>query len=269
MKTVTGGTLGRAALSATAALMLASCQTTAQESAQGDAAADTAVAAAPPAKAGKTGQKTGAGYSDPFVVSMAGQKTAQPATAPAGDGAIAAYAPAPASTQTANAADLGELTMQPTAVNASRNSLFSQAPAASEPVAADAPQPTDMAMADGAKANEAMTDGAGTASSSIVPSDLPSRQINPMSKSLFSADLRQAEPPVMETASAPAASAEEVPVYEQPGAATADVAEAPSEEAVAYAAEPAPEAVPTPNQSTAKKRKWLPTLSEIFGKKKN
>lgn len=265
MKTVTGGTLGRAALPAMAALMLASCQTTAQEAAQGDAVPDTTVAGAAPAKAGKTGQKTGAGYSDPFVVSMAGQKTAQPATAPAGDGAIAAYAPAPASTQTANAADLGELTMQPTAVNASRNSLFSQAPAAaSEPVAADTPPPTDMAMADGAMAN-----GAATTSSSIVPSDLPSRQINPMSKSLFSADLRQAEPPVMETASAPAASAEEVPVYEQPGAATADVAEAPSEEAVAYAAEPAPEAVPTPSPAPAKKRKWLPTLSEIFGKKKN
>lgn len=263
---IAGGLLGRIAAPAAAALMLASCQTTAQDSAaQGDAVPmETASAAmAKPASA----KKTANGHTDPLV-SVAAPGTdpaARPSAAPAGDGAIVAYAPAPAP------ADLGDLTLQPTAVNASRNSLFSQVPATATesptPAAAETTAPADTQAV--ALANS----GSGTSTSIVVPSELPTREVNPMRKSLFSAELRQPQPPVVEQAYLPPETAGETPVYaadETPiyedSASTAEPA-AEAERQVAQAAPAAAADAAEPEQP--KKRKWLASLKAMFGKKKD
>lgn len=263
---IASGLFGRIAAPAAAALMLASCQTTAQDSAaQGDAVPmETASAAAAKPVSSK---KTANGYTDPLVSAAAPNTdpASRPSAAPAGDGAIAAYAPAPAP------ADLGELTLQPTAVNASRNSLFSQAPAAASespaPVAAETNAPAD---AQGV----ALADSASDSSTSIVvPSELPTREVNPMRKSLFSAELRQPQPPVIEQAylppetagERPVYSADETPIYEDAAAAPQPAAKA--EQQVAQAA-PVDAADPAEPEQP-KKRKWLASLKAVFGKKKD
>ncbi|MDH4413271.1 MAG: hypothetical protein QE484_08190, partial [Rhizobium sp.] len=76
--------------------------------------------------------------------------------------------------QAANPADLGELTMQPTAVAAASNSLFSagqrpQAPAAIDPAAATTATATGQAPR-----------------ASLVPSEMPTLGVNAVRKSLFS-----------------------------------------------------------------------------------
>lgn len=264
---IAGGLFGRIAAPAVAALMLASCQTTAQENAsQGDAApVETADAAAPKRSPSKTPAK---GYTDPLVVSAAASG-AVPAghtqTSPAGDGAVAAYAPGPAP------ADLGELTLQPTAVNASRNSLFSQAPAA----AAEAPAPATAANAAPADAQAAALpdSGPGSSPSIVVPSELPTREVNPMRKSLFSAELRQPQPAVVEEAYLPPEAEGETPVYasgETPIYEDTASAAEPVEDTGQQVAQAAPVSAADPAEpEQPKKRKWLASLKAMFGKKKD
>lgn len=262
MSFITGALFVRVAAPAVAALMLASCQTTAEDSAaQGDAVTMESAGklAAKPAKP----KNTPNGYTDPLVASAAGAGTRQAdknSAIPAGDGTIAAYAPSPAP------ADLGELTMQATTVNASRNSLFSAAPAVAEgslePAPADTVMPADtQAPADG---------GRSTSTSIVVPSELPTRQVNPMSKSLFSAELRQPRPAVIEEAALPAASSGEQPVYA--------TGEQPVYDNPASNAQPLVEDQPVTQASAAaqadpaepeqpKKRTWLTSLKKMIGKK--
>ena len=262
---IAAGLLARIAAPAAAALMLASCQTTAQDSvSQGDATpVETADAAAPKRAPSNNPSQ---GYTDPLVVS-ASASGAVPAghtpAAPAGDGSVAAYAPAPT--------DLGELTLQPTTVNASRDSLFSQAPAA----VAESPAPVTTADAAPADAQAvALADSRpGNSTSIVVPSELPTRQVNPMSKSLFSAELRQPQPAVVEEAylppetqgETPVYASGEIPIYEDAASAAEPVGE--SEQPVARTA---PETAADPAEpEQPKKRKWLASLKEVFGKKKD
>lgn len=259
---IAGGLFGRVAAPAAAALMLASCQTTAQDSAaQGDAVPmETASAAAPKPAPSK---KTANGYTDPLVSAAAPNTdpTTRRSAAPAGDDAIAAYAPAPAP------ADLGDLTLQSTAVNASRNSLFSRAPAAV------AESPTPVAAETEAPAAAQAVALADSSTSIVVPSELPTREVNPMRKSLFSAELRQPQPPVVEQAylppetagETPVYSADETPIYEDAAAASQPAAKAEQQVALAGPADAADPAEP----EQPKKRKWLESLKAVFGKKKD
>ncbi|PPJ46422.1 hypothetical protein C0075_12135 [Rhizobium sp. KAs_5_22] len=263
---IAGGLFGRIAAPAAAALMLASCQTTAQDSAaQGDAVPmETASAVASKPAPSK---KTANGYTDPLVSATAPgtDPAARPSAIPTGDGAIAAYAPAQAP------ADLGELTQQPTAVNASRNSLFSQAPttASESPVPAAAETETPAAPQAVAMADS----GSDSSTSIVVPSELPTREVNPMRKSLFSAELRQPQPPVVEQAylppetagETPVYAADETPIYEDAAAASQPVAKA--EQQVAQTVPAAAMDPAEPEQP--KKRKWLESLKAAFGKKKD
>lgn len=259
---ISGRLFARVAAPAIAALILASCQTTAQDSAaQGDAIPMEA-AGTMPAKPDKPQKTTGA-YTDPLVASAAGSSNRQvDSPVSSGDGSLAAYAPSP------TPSDLGELTMQATSVNASRNSLFSRAPAMAEESLgappANTPADTEaMALAES---------GRGTSTSIVVPSELPTRQVNPMSKSLFSAELRQPRPAVIEEAALPKASsgeppvyaAGELPVYDNPASAAQPVVEnerqaAEAAEATAVDAEP----------EQPKKRTWLTSLKAMIGQKKD
>lgn len=254
---ISGRLFIRVAAPAIAALMLASCQTTAQDSvAQGDAVPmETASAAASKPAPSK---KTANGYTDPLVSAAPNDGTTRPSSAPAGDGAIAAYAPAPA--------DIGDLTLQPTAVNASRNSLFSQATAATSQSPAPAVAETDV-PAD-AQAVTLADSGSDNSTSIVVPSELPTRQVNPMRKSLFSAELRQPQPPVVEQGylppETPVYAADETPIYEDAAAAPQPATKA--EHQVAQAA-PADAGDPAESEQP-KKRKWLASLKAAFAKKK-
>jgi hypothetical protein len=167
------------------ALMLASCQTSADEvMSLGDAEPASA-------KTAKAENKT-AGYVDPMVVAVAGSKKSAPATSAAGE--LPLYEPAPAKSPTMAAAyadiaepppevmalqqqppaaDLGEVIMQPTGVDAGKNSLFSASPQAAA-ASIETPQ------ADAATEDQVASSG------SIVPSDMPTLKVNAMSKSLFS-----------------------------------------------------------------------------------
>lgn len=252
----------RAAAPAVAALMLASCQTTTRDDAiQGDAIPVESASNTPTKPA--SAKTTSLGYTDPLVASAAGPGSRQgdmTSAVSSGDGSLAAYAPA------ASPGDLGELTLQPTSVNASRTSLFSPAPAVAEealaaPPAGTAP-PADtqaMALADG---------GRDTSTSIVVTSELPTRQVNPMSKSLFSAELRQPQPPVVEQGylppETPVYAADETPIYEDAAAAPQPATKA--EHQVAQAA-PADAGDPAESEQP-KKHKWLASLKAAFAKKK-
>ncbi|UJW73573.1 hypothetical protein [Rhizobium sp. SL42] len=177
------------------ALMLASCQTSADEVMSLGDAAQLATAG------GKAAAKT-EGYVDPIVVAAGSAGTK--AAAPSANGELPLYEPSPgvtasktstmaaayadiaepppevmAVTQQPQAADLGQVIMQPARVDAGNNSLFSAS------ASAPAVMPTDT----GATAGSQPTDIA--ASSSIVPSDMPTMKINAMSKSLFSPSAQQ------------------------------------------------------------------------------
>ena len=259
---ISGRLFARVAAPAIGALMLASCQTTAQDSAAPGDAIPTEAAGNTPTKPAPAKKATGV-YTDPLVASAAGSSNRQvnpPVSS--GDGSLAAYAPS----QTPS--DLGELTMQATSVNASRNSLFSPAPAVAEESLgappANTPADTEaMALAES---------GRGTSTSIVVPSELPTRQVNPMSKSLFSAELRQPRPAVIEEAALPTASSDEppvytageLPVYDNPASAAQPVVEnerqaAEAAEATAVDAEP----------EQPKKRTWLTSLKAMIGQKKD
>lgn len=177
------------------ALMLASCQTSADE------VMSLGEAAQPAAASGKAVAKT-KGYVDPMVVAAGnnGMKTA----APSANGELPLYEPGPglnpsksstmaaayadiaepppevmAVTQQQQPADLSQVIMQPARVDAGNNSLFS-ASAGAPAVAA-----TDTHSAAGTQPTEV------AGSSSIVPSDMPTMKVNAMSKSLFSPTAQQ------------------------------------------------------------------------------
>ena len=263
---ISGRLFARVAAPAIGALMLASCQTTAQDSAAPGDAIPTEAAGNTPTKPAPAKKATGV-YTDPLVASAAGSSNRQvnpPVSS--GDGSLAAYAPS----QTPS--DLGELTMQATSVNASRNSLFSPAPVVAEESLGAPPANTPATTPADTEAMALAENGRGTSTSIVVPSELPTRQVNPMSKSLFSAELRQPRPAVIEEAALPAASsgeppvyaAGELPVYDNPASAAQPVVEnerqaAEAAEATAVDAEP----------EQPKKRTWLTSLKAMIGQKKD
>jgi hypothetical protein len=207
------------------ALLLASCQTSADE------VMSLATAEQPATAKGKTVAKT-KGYVDPLVVTTGSGNTRVPA--PATNGELPLYEPTAAKsstmaaayadiaepppevmavTQQHAAADLGEIIMQPARVDAGNNSLF--AATAAPPQATDATQ-------------TAGTAAAVASSSSIVPSDMPTMKINAMSKSLFSPSAQQPQgiidipedalPLTEADASGTVASVAALPVAEEEGA---------------------------------------------------
>ncbi|GEO84913.1 MULTISPECIES: hypothetical protein [Alphaproteobacteria] len=248
---IRGGSITRLALPAVATLVLASCQTTApNNTAEGDAALPEIATAAGP----NTQRNTDKVYSDPLVVSAAtsgaqtaGRSAAQAPGASGADSTLAAYAPA----------DLSQLTMQPTAVNASRNSLFSTAPADAAGIADD--QTTASAVTS-------------TSASIVATADLPTRQVSPMRKSLFSAELRQPAPPEIDPAALPVESAAEQPIYSAENQPiynqSATDGSLPASQPQTTQAQPAVAWDPAEPEQP-QKRKWLASLKEMFGKKKD
>nr|WP_299497437.1 hypothetical protein [uncultured Rhizobium sp.] len=181
------------------ALMLASCQSSADE------VMSLGNAAQPVAASGKAIAKN-KGYVDPLVVAAGGAGTT--AATSSTNGELPLYEPGPghnasksstmaaayadiaepppevmAVTQQQQPADLSQVIMQPARVDAGNNSLFSAS--ASAPDSAPAVEPTDTSPT----AKPQPTEVAG--SSSIVPSDMPTMKINAMSKSLFSPSAQQ------------------------------------------------------------------------------
>lgn len=188
-----------------ASALLASCQTSADEVLSiGDATPSEEVSASAPG---------GKSFRDPYVVAVSGQPAAaampaasqnetdpprlkrKPVPLAAAFADIAEPPPEvlalqqqaaqgqaqPAGQPQAQAQpDLGDITMQPTAVNAGNSSLFS-AGRANQPSAA---QTGDMGTAQVAAAGSA-------ASPSLVPGDMPTLGVNAMRKSLFSPSAEQ------------------------------------------------------------------------------
>ncbi|MGX5666103.1 hypothetical protein ACWKW9_09000 [Rhizobium daejeonense] len=234
-------------------LALAGCQTNqlVETMEVGDAAPETP--AAVPKKNNGPLPASAAAYTDPLVVSAANDRKVPTATRK-----NAPVTPDPVQ-QVAAPADLGELTMQPTTVSAGRNSIFSA------PTQAATQESEDLTTA-----SETVSPTVNTsASSSIVPADLPARAVSPINKSLFSADLPQPVEPTREAAV--------MPDYSEPAAPTKyDAAEPISlaEEEAQKSTASVPAAAAEPEVASAdapqKKRKWLPSLSEILsGGKKN
>lgn len=234
-------------------LALAGCQTNqlVETMEVGDAAPETS--AAVPKKNKGALPASASAYTDPLVVSVPNSKKV-----PASAHAKAPASPDPVQ-QVAAPANLGELTMQPTTVSAGRSSIFSA------PAQAAMPESEDLTA--GAETTSLAANG--NASSSIVPTDLPSRAVSPMNKSLFSADLPEPVEPAREAAV--------MPDYSEPVAPTKyDAAEpvslAEEEGQKSAAAVPATAAEPEVASADApqKKRKWMPSLSELLsGGKKN
>ncbi|MHB0950464.1 MAG: hypothetical protein ACYC10_00880 [Allorhizobium sp.] len=142
----------RAIIGGACLLSLHACATTPDDRAAiGDAVPELAINSA--TTHSKPARKPGGtGYSDPLVVNVADP----PATA-----GVTAAPPL----QTA-AAGPGDVVMQPTAINAGRSSIF-------------APQQTGATVDVAAAATNT--------SASIVPADMPTRRVSPISSSLFSA----------------------------------------------------------------------------------
>lgn len=182
-------------------MLLASCQTSADEVLSMGDVATADEASAPPA-----GTKT---FRDPYVVAISGQVADASAAAASQDGtdpphlkrkpvplaaaytdiaepppevlalqqqaiqgqnAAAPHAPAPA--------DLGELTMQPTTVTPASNSLFSAGQRNQAPAASEAP-------------SQQVTAANSEVGGSLVPSEMPTLSVNAVRKSLFSPSAEQ------------------------------------------------------------------------------
>lgn len=195
----------RSALGLAAALsgvLLASCQTSADEV--------LSIGETAPSEAASVPTSNRKAFRDPYVVAVSGQAMTTPAAAPSQIGTdtpqlkrkpvplAAAYADiaepppevlalqqqarqqqSPPDAQAPAPANLGELTMQPTTVTPASNSLFSagqrnQAAAAVDPAAA-----------------QVSAAGAAQASGSLVPPDMPTLGVNAMRKSLFSPSAEQ------------------------------------------------------------------------------
>lgn len=297
-------------------VLLASCQTSADEVLSlGDSSPSEEASTAP------TGKRA---YRDPYVVSVSGQQQAAPIAEPSQTETdqprlkrkpvpmAAAYADiaepppevialqqqamqgqSPGQNQTPQAANLGELTMQPTTVTPGSNSLFSagqrqQATSASaEPV--EAPAASQVADASG----------------SLVPQNMPTLGVNAVRKSLFSPSaeqqmlmqqqaLQQQAAPVPLAEDAGAATVEETPglkklsdprpkrkmlaLREPTGTVPQQVQLTPDQLQAMGAVEEADPAEPLPAEELvaqadpgAKKKGWLPSLSDLLkgGKKKS
>ena len=299
-----------------AAVCLASCQTSADEVLSlGDATASAKPATTAPG--GKT-------FQDPYVVAVSGQSgaVAEPAmsqndTAPARlkrqpvpmAAAFADIAEPPpevlalqqqagqeqqqrAGQTQQQQADLGAVIMQPAAVNAASNSLFSAGQGARQGQPSGAEPATTRVAAAGA-----------AASPSLVPGDMPTLGVNAMSKSLFSPSAaqqalmqqqalqEQTTPASTETMpiSEPAVtSGEEAPVLKklsdprpkrkilalrEPTSGVPDRVDLTAEQLQAMGAVPAYDpAEPLPSdeqpvptaEGEAKKKSWLPSLSALL-----
>jgi hypothetical protein len=304
-------------LAVLAGVLLASCQTSADEVLSlGDASPSEEVSGT------VAGKKA---FRDPYVVAIPGQQQVSAATAASQIETdaprlkrkpvpmAAAYTdiaePPPevlalqqqamqgqpqAQNQAPVAADLGELTMQPTTVAPGSNSLFSagqrhQAPAA----AVDPGQATQVAAT------------AAEASGSLVPQNMPTLGVNAVRKSLFSPSaeqqmlmqqqaLQQQAAPMPLTEDAGAATVEETPglkklsdprpkrkilaLREPTGTVPEQVQLTPDQLQAMGAVEEADPAEPLPAEelvaqadASAKKKGWLPSLTDLFkgGNKKS
>lgn len=201
--------------------------------------------------------------------------------------------PSPAQAQPA--ADLGELTMQPTAVAPGNNSLFSAGQRATAPVAPTAAAPEIATAAPAPR-------------SSLVPSDMPTLGVNAVRKSLFSPSAEQqmlmqqqalqeqaraasqsetlplaesaaagAEEPVLRKLSDPRPKRKILALRESTNSVPNEVQLTPDQLAAMGAVEEADPAEPLPAEELAaqteapqKKKGWLPSLSDLLkgGKKK-
>ncbi|QLF70321.1 hypothetical protein FE840_012675 [Peteryoungia desertarenae] len=201
--------------------------------------------------------KDSTGYVDPMVVSASQADTAEIAGESSAVTAFAQQDPnltAEVSQDGGSGpANLRELTMQPTAVNAQTNSIFS------------------IAAAPAAVSVETGTNGA-----SIVPADMPSRRIQAAQKSLFSAPphiqpagLTETVEPAPRQAVASAGNTGELPLYERDARAKPQrLSETPSASPlpVVDPAEPLPatELARVTETAAAPKRRWLPSLPNIL-----
>lgn len=298
-------------------LLLASCQTSADEVLSLNEASPSEEAGA------TTGKKS---FRDPYVVAVSGQ-VADASTALASQNETdpprlkrkpvpmaAAYSdiaePPPevlalqqqasqgslqSPAQAQPAADLGELTMQPTAVAPGNNSLFSAGQRATAPAASPA------AAAEVATAAPAPR-------SSLVPSEMPTLGVNAVRKSLFSPSPEQqmlmqqqalqeqasaaaqsetlplaesaaveTEEPVLRKLSDPRPKRKILALREPAGSVPEQVQLTPDQLAAMGAVEEADPAEPLPAEelaaqaeATQKKKGWLPSLSDLLkgGKKK-
>lgn len=233
ISSVRRGIAFRLALCGVALTALQGCATTGEKASVEKVAAPAAQTTGSPAKA-VAARKPGpadAGYSDPTVVSLA-----------PGDAAAArpSYAASPTS---ANPANLGDVVMQPAAINAGRSSIFAQQ---AEPVPAEA--------------------GASTmTAASLVPAEMPTRRVSPMTGSLFSAPQYASVEPAGLPADEQATGLppEDAPLADAAGLPTASE---PEEEASTDPATPVTEEAPT---EPAKKKTLLPILGRLLGKAKS
>lgn len=310
-----------ALLTLLSAVPLASCQTSADEVLSiGDSAPSEDMAATVPA---------GKAFRDPYVVAVSGQPGSpeqalpqneteparlkrQPVPMAAAFADIAEPPPevlalqqqamqgraqASDSRSQPAPADLGELTMQPTAVNAGNNSLFSAGRANAQAVAADA-----------SPAATAVAEAGAAASPSLVPSEMPTLGVNAVRKSLFSPSPQQQalmqqqalqeqaaastpeglplteaaavagdEPPVLKKLSDPRPK-RKILALREPTATVPERVQLTPDQLQAMGAVPEydpAEPLPAGEQTVAdaeaptKKKKWLPSLSDLLkgGKK--
>ncbi len=232
ISSVRRGIAFRLALCGVALTALQGCATTGEKASVEKVAAPAAQTTGSPAKAvaARKPEPADAGYSDPAVVSMApGDAAARPSYA--------------VSSASANPANLGDVVMQPAAINAGRSSIFAQQ---AEPVPAEA--------------------GASTmTAASLVPAEMPTRRVNPMTGSLFSAPQYASVEPADMPADAQAAGLppEEAPLAD---AASLPSASEPEEEASTDPATPMAEEAPA---EPAKKKTLLPILGRLLGKSKS
>ncbi|MFY8098685.1 MAG: hypothetical protein ACOVOA_01845 [Allorhizobium sp.] len=301
-------------------VLLASCQTSADEVLSFGENAPSEEAAAP------AGKRT---FRDPYVVAVSGQVADASGTAPsqietdpprlkrqpvpmaaaysdiaepppevlalqqqAGQGQGQRQAQAPAQAQVA--ANLGELTMQPTTVTPGSNSLFSAA------------QRTHAATAVDPAAAQQVPAAPGDQRGSLVPSEMPTLGVNAMRKSLFSPSAEQqmlmqqqalqeqaraaeasslplteeaatgAEEPGLKRLSDPRPKRKMLALREPTGSVPEQVQLTPDQLAAMGAVEEPDPAEPLPAEELAavaaageKKKRWLPSLSDLLkgGKK--
>ncbi|WP_416797925.1 hypothetical protein [Ciceribacter azotifigens] len=214
---------------------LQGCATTGEKtSAETTPAPASEVAALPAGTVARKSALKSSGYSDPSVVAMAGADQ-QPMPTPATTQENAA---APGSAT----ADLGDAVMQPTAINAGRSSIFAQQ---QEPMPAEATASTMTAA-------------------SLVPAEMPTRRVSPMTGSLFSA------PQYASADSAGLPTDEQVTSPTPEADAPADIADAPTatdaeQTASADPAEPIAEEAP----AEPAKKTLFPILGRLLGKAKS
>lgn len=214
---------------------LQGCATTGEKaSVEATPAPASEVTALPAGNVARKAAAKGSGYSDPSVVAMA-EGDQQPIPAPAATQENLA-APGPAT------ANLGEVVMQPAAINAGQASIFAQQ---QQPMPAEA--------------------GASTmTTASIVPADMPTRRVSPMTGSLFSApQYASADPadlPANEQVTSP-------PLEDESLADTADAPAAPAAGEAASADPAVPVAEDAPVEPA--KKTLFPILGRLLGKAKS